>query len=158
MMKITRIGNSLLVCVTLLTACAPAAKQVEAEGESDVVEAVDHAGGTIIYLDVIAAQYSSDKVALQELIKKHALVVVDFFAKWCGPCQQLGATLERIAGNYSDVVFIKVDIDKHKEIASENNIRSIPVLSFFKNGQKVHTKPGAPSAADLSNMIQQYLR
>lgn len=154
-MKIFRIGNGLMVCATLLTACSPAPKEVEPE--VDMVKAIDQ-NGTILYLDMSMADYSSDKIALQSLIEKYPLVVVDFYAEWCGPCKSLGQTLERVAGKYSDIVFIKVNIDKHQEIASDYKVRSIPVVAFFKNGQKVYTQPGAPSASDLSNLIQRYLR
>ena len=67
---------------------------------------------------------------------KSGLVVVVFFATWCGPCQRLGQLLPSIAKDNSDVTFIKVDIDKNQTSASEFGVKSVPHVIFYKD-QKV---------------------
>ncbi|XP_019875278.1 thioredoxin-2 [Aethina tumida] len=71
------------------------------------------------------------------------LVVIDFFATWCGPCKMISPKLEELAQEYSDVVFLKVDVDENEEIAMEYNISSMPTFVFIKNGATVLTFSGA---------------
>lgn len=59
-------------------------------------------------------------------------VLVDFYAKWCGPCKMLGPVLERLGNDYE---ILKVDVDEHFEIAKEYGIMSVPTLIVFKNGK-----------------------
>lgn len=59
-------------------------------------------------------------------------VLVDFYAKWCGPCKMLGPVLERLGNDYE---IVKVDVDEHFEIAKEYGIMSVPTLIVFKNGK-----------------------
>ncbi|EAX99841.1 Thioredoxin family protein [Trichomonas vaginalis G3] len=70
---------------------------------------------------------------LESTIKaKKGLVVVDFFATWCGPCKRLGQILPGIATENSDVTFIKVDIDQNDDAASKFGVSSIPHIAFCK--------------------------
>lgn len=71
------------------------------------------------------------------------LVVIDFFAKWCGPCKMISPKIEELAKEYPDVVFLKVDVDECEEIASEYDISSMPTFVFVKNGSKLDTFSGA---------------
>ena len=74
---------------------------------------------------------------LKELISKTAgLVVVDFFADWCGPCKSLGNALPAIAKDYPNVKFLKSNIDEHPELADDFKVMSIPHIKFFKKGSK----------------------
>ena len=65
------------------------------------------------------------------------LVVIDFFATWCGPCKMISPKIEAMAGEMSNVVFIKVDVDEAEDVAQEYNISAMPTFVFLKNGQKV---------------------
>jgi len=68
--------------------------------------------------------------------------VVDFYADWCGPCKRLTPVLEQIADLNSDINVFKVNVDDCNDIASKYNVRSIPYLVFFKDGEKVSTLTG----------------
>ncbi|XP_029026234.1 thioredoxin-like [Betta splendens] len=73
------------------------------------------------------------------------LVVVDFTATWCGPCRMIGPVFEELSTNseYSNVVFLKVDVDEASDVSGECNISCMPTFQFFKNGSKVHEFSGA---------------
>ena len=62
-------------------------------------------------------------------------VVVDFTAKWCGPCQRMLPMIQQLERQYSNVVFLKIDVDNAKEIATKENISSMPTFKFYKNGR-----------------------
>ncbi|XP_070492838.1 thioredoxin-2 [Chironomus tepperi] len=84
------------------------------------------------------------------------LVVVDFFATWCGPCKMIAPKLEEFSVKYADrVVVLKVDVDECEEVAVKYNISSMPTFVFIKNGQKVDSFSGA-NADKLEKTILQY--
>lgn len=71
------------------------------------------------------------------------LIVIDFYADWCGPCRQLGPILEKIAGEMDkNARFYKVNIDDHRLLSMKNGVTGIPYVAFFKKGQKVHSLMG----------------
>ncbi len=76
-----------------------------------------------------------------ELIKE-GIVVVDFFATWCGPCKMLGPIIEKLGNSINNVKFIKVDVDKHEELARRYGVMSIPTIIFFKDGKEVTKRIG----------------
>tara|TARA_E500000178_G_C16637043_1_gene580283 strand:+ start:22 stop:348 length:327 start_codon:yes stop_codon:yes gene_type:complete len=81
-------------------------------------------------------------------------VLVDFWAEWCGPCKMIAPILEQLSEDYVDRVSIaKVDVDAEKEIAENFNIRGIPTLILFKNGEPEATKVGALSKTQLADFI-----
>ena len=65
------------------------------------------------------------------------LVVIDFFATWCGACKTIAPCFEAMAEEMSNVVFLKVDVEEAEDIAEEYNISGFPTFEFLKNGQKV---------------------
>ncbi|XP_021944684.1 thioredoxin-2 [Folsomia candida] len=71
------------------------------------------------------------------------LVVVDFYATWCGPCKMVAPKLEEMAALFTDVIFLKVDVDENEEVASEYGISCMPTFIFIKNGEKVSEFSGA---------------
>ena len=73
---------------------------------------------------------------LDDLIKEEN-VIVDFYADWCGPCKMLGTILEQIASERSDIKIIKINVDKHQELATKFAIMSIPRLILYKNGAEI---------------------
>lgn len=88
-----------------------------------------------------------------ELVSKD-IVLVDFFATWCGPCKMLGPVLESIASDRSSVKVVKVDVDECESIARSYGIMSVPTLYFFKDGKVVDSKIGFMSEMELNNWIE----
>lgn len=77
------------------------------------------------------------------LIKENELVIVDFYADWCGPCKMLSPVLEEVEeSKATNALFLKVDTDRFIELATRYNIRAIPTLLLFKNGELVNTSLG----------------
>jgi thioredoxin 1 len=86
--------------------------------------------------------------------KNNQLVLVDFFATWCGPCKSIAPILEELAAEIDeDTTICKIDIDKNQDIASKYNIRSIPTILFFKNGEKVDHCVGLVGRDELKTKI-----
>ncbi|GMM47154.1 thioredoxin [Pichia kluyveri] len=75
------------------------------------------------------------------------LVVVDFFAVWCGPCKMIAPMLEKFSNDYSNVSFYKVDVDQLPTVAQSNDVSSMPTILFFKNGEVVGKVIGANPGA-----------
>ncbi|KAJ3443139.1 thioredoxin-like protein [Anaeramoeba flamelloides] len=71
------------------------------------------------------------------------LVVVDWYANWCGPCKMIAPVLTQFSLKYTNVVFLKVDVDKLKQLATVFGITKMPTFTFFKGGNKIHTMSGA---------------
>ncbi len=77
----------------------------------------------------------------KEGIKKE-LLIVDFFATWCGPCKMMEPVFEELVNDLKDLEVLKVDVDKYNEIAREYQVMSIPTIIVFKNGNVVDSKVG----------------
>jgi thioredoxin 1 len=91
----------------------------------------------------------------QEIINSGEMVVIDFWAPWCGPCKMVGPIVEKLAENYSDTVKIgKLNIDDNNDLATAYGVRNIPTILFFKNGQVVDKQVGATQEAKLDEKIQ----
>ncbi|EDO06320.1 putative thioredoxin-1 [Babesia bovis T2Bo] len=86
------------------------------------------------------------------ILQTPGLVVVDFFATWCGPCMNFAPKFENFAREYSSVTFVKVDISEFPELQTKYAITSIPAFKLFKNGDVVGEVVGA-SAINLKNAI-----
>ncbi len=95
----------------------------------------------------------------EEVLKSDKLVVVDFWAEWCGPCRMVGPIVEELAVDYADKVVIgKVDVDNNDEITSKFGIRNIPTILFFKNGEIVYKQVGAAQKSALVEKIDKQLQ
>lgn len=93
----------------------------------------------------------------EDLITSNIPVLVDFFAEWCGPCKAMKPILEELKGIKREKVrIVKVDVDKHKEIAAYYQIQSVPTLMIFKDGKQLWRQSGVMRANDLSTILAQY--
>ena len=81
-------------------------------------------------------------------------VDVDFWAEWCGPCKQIGPSLEELSSHYAGKVkIVKVNVDENPDLPAQFGVRGIPALFLFKDGQIVSNKVGAAPKAALQNWI-----
>ncbi|XP_025424479.1 thioredoxin-2 [Sipha flava] len=85
---------------------------------------------------------------------KDKLVIIDFFAKWCGPCKLMGPFIEELANEYPDVVMLKVDVDECEEAAIEYNIQSMPTFVFLKAKKEVIRFSGANKDKLKENLLK----
>ena len=83
------------------------------------------------------------------------LVLVDFFANWCGPCRMLGSQLEELASDRSEVEIIKVNVDENPGLAKKFGIMSIPVIMLYKDGQQIDKKIGFMPKELIENWINE---
>jgi thioredoxin 1 len=92
-------------------------------------------------------------------VEKHpGLAVVDFWAAWCGPCRMVGPVLDQLAGEYAGKAKVtKLDVDTNVKTAARFNVRSIPMILFFKDGKVVDQVLGAVPKAQLESKFKQYV-
>ncbi|MDO5696008.1 MAG: thioredoxin [Eubacteriales bacterium] len=104
----------------------------------------------------MAAKFTMDNFQ-KEVTENKGLVIVDFFATWCGPCKMLTPIIDALAEEYKDKVLIgKVDIDENPELAQANNVMSVPTVLFVKGGEVKETLVGVQNKAKLVELIEKY--
>ena len=93
-----------------------------------------------------------------EVLDKNTLTLVDFWAPWCGPCKALAPTLESIANAFDGkITVVKVNIDENDSLANKFNIRGIPNLILFKDGEMLDQIVGAVPQDIIEKMLEKYL-
>ncbi|MGN0231616.1 MAG: thioredoxin [Muribaculaceae bacterium] len=91
----------------------------------------------------------------KELITNEKLVLVDFFATWCGPCKMMAPVLEDLKQRVADKArIVKVDVDKNQSLAMEYGIQAVPTLILFSGGVEVWRQSGAMPASALENVMK----
>ena len=92
-----------------------------------------------------------------ELIQSEKPVLIDFFAEWCGPCKMIKPMLERSTKDRKDIDLIVIDIDKHPELSQKYNIRSVPSILMFKQGQIVSRYSGQNSPGIFTQWVDMFV-
>ena len=96
--------------------------------------------------DITAQQFN-------EVISSNDIVIVDFWAEWCGPCKSFAPVYEKVSGNHDDIVFAKVDTEQEQELAGHFQIRSIPTLMIFRDQVVLFAQPGMLTEEQLEDVI-----
>lgn len=91
----------------------------------------------------------------EQTIVDNDIVLVDFWASWCGPCRQFAPTYSKASDENPEIVFGKVDTEAEQQLAAAASIRSIPTIMAFKKGRLVFNEAGALPPQALSNLIEQ---
>ncbi len=94
----------------------------------------------------------------EELIQSGKPLVIDFWATWCGPCKQIGPSIEELATEYEDKVTVgKCDIEENDDLVSKFGIRNVPTVLFIKNGEVVDKQVGAAAKSVFQAKIDSLL-
>ncbi|GGA68537.1 thioredoxin [Pseudoclavibacter endophyticus] len=92
-----------------------------------------------------------------EINEPDKVVLVDFWAAWCGPCRQVAPVLDQLAGEHDNLKIVKVDVDAEQQLAMEYGITSIPAMKVFKGGEQVTEFVGARPKAVIEKELAAFL-
>jgi thioredoxin 1 len=95
------------------------------------------------------------KENFQKTVDREGIVLLDWWAAWCGPCRSFAPTFEKVAAAHPDIVFGKIDTEAQQELAAGFQIRSIPTLMIMRDKVLLFSQPGALPEAGLEDLIRQ---
>lgn len=95
--------------------------------------------------------------ALETEIENNDLVLVDFYADWCGPCKMMEPVLEDVNDELDEVTVLKVNVDENQDISTEYDVKGIPTLIIYHEESIVDRLVGAQSESDLINTLEEYI-
>jgi len=98
-----------------------------------------------------------DKDFSSKVIEANGLILVDFWAEWCGPCRMLSPTLEEVATESDSVKIFKMNIDENPETPTRYGVRSIPTMMLFRDGELLSTKVGALPKSSIIQWINEHI-
>lgn len=90
----------------------------------------------------------------EEVLKSEKVVLVDFYADWCGPCKMLSPVMEEIAQENEDIKVVKINIDNQRDLALDYDVMSIPTVVAIKNGQEIDRIVGVADKSEILNLIK----
>jgi thioredoxin 1 len=90
---------------------------------------------------------------LVQILNNNQVVIVDFWAPWCGPCRMLLTILDEIAKSEQGIVFIKINVDEAKEISEAHNVQTLPTIIAFKNAKEIESRAGFMSKSAIMDLI-----
>ncbi len=105
----------------------------------------------------MATNKTSDSTFQDDISSQSKLVLVDFWAEWCGPCKQITPILEEISNEKENLNILKLNIDENPVTPQKYNVRGIPTLMLFKDGKLIDTKIGSLPKSSLEDWINIYL-
>ncbi|PVW15881.1 thioredoxin [Marixanthomonas spongiae] len=97
------------------------------------------------------------KSNFHSIINSETPVLIDFYATWCGPCKSLAPILKQVKDEMGDAVkIVKIDVDKNQPLAAQYQVRGVPTMLLFKNGEQLWRQSGVLQKNDLINIIKQH--
>ncbi len=104
----------------------------------------------------MAVHHTTRETFENDVLKHKGIVLVDFFAEWCGPCKLTSPIVEELSNdpNYKDISFVEIDVDADNELAAQYNVLSIPTFLIFKDGQVVSQFIGARDKSGFESEIK----
>lgn len=106
---------------------------------------------TSLFAEIITL---SDEGSYYTITQRPGVVVVDFYASWCGPCNRMHPIIAELAQQFPSVTFLKVDIDRFKSLARNLSVLSLPTFIVFKNGARVSFRAGFLSKSDFTKLLR----
>lgn len=90
----------------------------------------------------------------KQVLMTPGIILIDFFATWCGPCKSMEPLLQQLESTYPDLTIFKIDIDKSQDLAQRFKVASVPTFKFIKSGKVLKTQVGMMSPNDLDNILK----
>ena len=132
-------------------------EELERIKRKKIKELLSRASGVPVKKEFPDKPIQIDEKSFDEVLKKYPLVLVDFWAAWCGPCLMIEPIIEQLAREYSGkVVFAKVDVDRNRRLAARLRVMNIPTLMIFKNGKLVDMIIGTQPKPAIEQILRKY--